>query len=67
MLEQVYDTMGSFGDTRIKLIKSNFKSIIDNILTPDLKVFLAWVKWLSLEMFADSFSQDSSLSVKLHK
>ena len=44
MLEQLYDSVGNYGENRINLLKSNFKSIIENIISPEFKVLIQFLR-----------------------
>ena len=67
MLEQVYESVGNFGKIRVKLLKENFRSIIDNIIPPDFKAFMAWTKWYPLDKLIEFSTQNSSEPINFNK
>ena len=67
MLEQLYDSVGNFGENRINLLKSNFKSIIENIIPPEFKALIAWTNNLSFDKFVESFRDKTTESSSKNK
>ena len=67
MLEQFYDSVGNYGESRINLLKSNFKSIIENIISPGFKVLIAWANNLSFDKFVESIRDKTTESASKNK
>mmetsp|Transcript_28730 Transcript_28730/g.32845 ORF Transcript_28730/g.32845 Transcript_28730/m.32845 type:complete len:117 (+) Transcript_28730:220-570(+) len=67
MLDQTYESMGCYGKFRIDLIKSSFRTIIDNVIPPEYKAFFAVLNSMSIDKYVELCSSNDSDEKKQNK